>query len=158
MSEVQESPTSKEVVGKPTLEELQEVFKRHNPEFPIWYYDPETKELIKGANIVPDDEDHKYVERLLYVGSKDVYDKFVKEFGCTEFFPGMCSSSKIVQVGRNPETKEWYGWTHRGYGKFFIGKEVVEGSMLADAFAAGYSPQTEEHCKIMAKVFADMLD
>lgn len=42
-------------------------------------------------------------------------------------FDGSCEA---VSIGFNEKEQAWYGWTHRGYGKFGIGYEVKEGSIM----------------------------
>jgi hypothetical protein len=34
-----------------------------------------------------------------------------------------------VSIGFNEKEQQWYGWTHRGFGRFGIGYEVVKGSI-----------------------------
>lgn len=121
-----------------------------------YYYNRHTKKVIKGFLILPHEPIYTRISDLLYIGDELMYENFVKERGITEFFTN--GNGRIACVGVNRETKSWYGWSHRGYGKFNIGYVVVEGSMLSDVIAAGYSPQTEEHCKHLAHVFADLMD
>jgi len=35
-----------------------------------------------------------------------------------------------VSIGFNEEEQKWYGWTHRGYGSFGIGYEIVKDSIM----------------------------
>lgn len=147
--EVMESPER-------TFESTMEVFRRHDMSYPIFWYDPETKEVYKGSNILPHEEDSKLVNHLLYLGNEKSYVNY-KKWGVDEFYTNN-HSSRIACVGRNSKTGEWFGWSHRGYGKFGIGFVVKEGSMLSDKIAAGYSPKTEEHCRVLAEIFADLLD
>lgn len=35
-----------------------------------------------------------------------------------------------VSIGFSEKEQKWYGWTHRGYGAFGIGYEIVEGSIM----------------------------
>jgi len=134
---------------------LEEVFARHDSKYPIYYYDPYTKEIIKGSNILPHEADFMYVAQLIYIGDEKSYKHKVK-LGIDEFYTK--SSSRVACVGKNSKTGEWFGWSHRGYGKFYPGYVVKEGSMLADEIAAGYSPKTDNHCRVLAFIFADLMD
>ena len=131
------------------------IFKKHDNNYPIYYYDPYTKEIIKGSNILPHHEDFKHVTDLIYIGNEESYQHKVK-LGIDEYYTK--SYSRIACVGKNSKTGEWFGWSHRGYGKFYPGYIVKEGSMLADEIAAGYSPQTDNHCRVLAFMFADLMD
>ena len=139
-----------------TFESTMEVFRRHDMSFPIFYYDPETKEVYKGSNILPHEEDHNLVNHLIYIGTEKNYATY-KKWGVDEFY-SRGGRSNVASVGRNSKTGEWFGWSHRGYGKFAVGYVVKEGSMLSNRIAGGYSPKTEEHCRLLAEVFADLLD
>ncbi len=141
---------------------LEALFKKHNNklgsyyDYPIYYYDPSTKEIIKRNKYITSEEDFKHIAHLIYIGDgSDYQSKYIK-LGIREFFTK--SSSRVACVGKNPETGEWFGWSHRGYGKFYPGYIVKEGSMLADEIAAGYSPQTDNHCRVLAFIFADLMD
>lgn len=135
---------------------LEVLFKKHDNNYPIYYYDPNTEEIIKGSNILPHEEDFKHIAHLIYIGNEDNYQHKYVKLGIREFFTE--SSSRVACVGKNPDTGEWFGWSHRGYGKFYPGYIVKEGSMLADEIAAGYSPQTDNHCRVLAFIFADLMD
>ena len=141
---------------------LEVLFKKHKNklsdyyDYPIYYYDPTTKEIIKGSNILPHEEDFKHIADLIYIGDGGTYQGTYVKLGIREFFTK--SSSRVACVGKNPETGEWFGWSHRGYGKFYPGYVVKEGSMLSEEIAAGYSPQTENHCRVLAFIFAELMD
>lgn len=133
---------------------LMDIFEKHDMTHPTYWYDPFTKVVYKGSNILPHEEDHKYVANLLYVGGEEEYARY-KSWGVDEFHS---NGGKVACVGRASATGVWYGWSHRGHGKFSIGYVVKEGSLLSEKIAAGYSPKTEEHCSVLAHIFADLLD
>lgn len=64
-----------------------------------------------------------------------------------------------VSIGFNEKEQAWYGWTHRGYGKFFIGYEVVEGSIMdCGNHKYPFKVETLEQAKELAADIADYLD
>jgi len=150
------------------LESVKSVFERYrainevkydNPDaFDVYYQDPDTREIIKGPNILPHEPDYFLIDHLIYIGNKKTYDKFSGELGIDEFYSYTYSRSRVAIVGKNSKTGEWFGWSHRGYGKFYPGYVVKEGSMLSKKFVAGYSPQTDEQLRLVAEVFADLMD
>lgn len=134
-----------------------QVFEERKNEKQYWYYDINTKEFLQGANVLPHEDDSKYLVNLLYIGDDQRMD-FLKKYGITELHQKSISYSKIATIGKNPENGHWFCWSHRGHGEFYIGKVVEKDTLLSQAFAAGYIPQTEEHCMVMAMVFQDYID
>ena len=64
-----------------------------------------------------------------------------------------------VSVGFNEEEQKWYGWTHRGYGAFGIGYEVIEGSICDyGTHKYPFKVETLEQAKILAIDIAECLD
>lgn len=53
-------------------------------------------------------------------------------------------NGKTVAVGFNPETQQWFGWSHRATGAFTIGSEVAKGDC---AFRPSNREEFEESCK-----------
>jgi hypothetical protein len=136
--------------------DVNEIFKRHDVMgYPIYWYDPYTKIIYEGSNILPHEPDYIYVSHLIYIGNQESYDTF-KSWGITEFYTN--GGGNVACVGKNVKTKTWYGWSHRGHGKFYVGFKVVRGSMLSEYIAAGYRPKTDLHCKVLAHLFAELLD
>lgn len=35
-----------------------------------------------------------------------------------------------ASIGYNEKEKAWYGWTHRGHGRFYVGYQIVKGSIM----------------------------
>lgn len=71
-------------------------------------------------------------------------------------------SGNAVSLGFSEDEQAWYGWTHRGYGSFSIGKQLpkdaaVYGSSLYP-IEPGKAPETLEECKYFAMAMADVLD
>ncbi len=64
-----------------------------------------------------------------------------------------------VSIGFNEKEQAWYGWTHRGFSKFYIGYEVKEASIL-DIVNHKYpfKVETLEQAKELAADIADYLD
>lgn len=66
-----------------------------------------------------------------------------------------------VSVGFSEKEQAWYGWTHRGYGKFYIGYEIKQGSIMDTKEAKYQYPfkvETLEQAKELAIYIADYLD
>lgn len=71
-------------------------------------------------------------------------------------FPG--SGCQPVSIGFNEDEQAWYGWTHRGYGKFTVGYKVKKGSIVdRGKFAYPFTAETLEDCKELAKLIAEEL-
>ena len=72
----------------------------------------------------------------------------LSEYGCN-----------AVSVGFNEKDQEWYGWTHRGYGHFGIGYEVVKGSICdCGSHKYPFKVKTLEEAKQLAIDIAERLD
>lgn len=121
-----------------------------------YYIDTYTQQIYKGNIVLPHEPDAAYIAHLSYIGTEKRYKEYVEKWGLTKFYT--LHAGKTICVGFNKKTQEWYGWSHRGYGKFGIGFVVKEGSMLADKIAAGYVTKTLEHCEVLARIFADLMD
>ena len=71
------------------------------------------------------------------------------------------SGCNTVSIGFNEKEQAWYGWTHRGYEKFYIGYEIKEGSIM-DTVGAKYQypfkVETLEQAKELAIHIAEYLD
>lgn len=71
------------------------------------------------------------------------------------------SGCNAVSIGFNEEEQAWYGWTHRGFGKFFIGYEIKKGSImdLKDAkYQYPFKVETLEQAKELAIYISEYLD
>ena len=44
--------------------------------------------------------------------------------------PLSTTGCNAVSIGFNEKEQAWYGWTHRGYGKFYVGYEIKPGSIM----------------------------
>ena len=63
-----------------------------------------------------------------------------------------------VYIGFNEKEQAWYGWTHRGFGKFYIGYEVVKGSIMDYGnHKYPFKVETLEQAKELAADIADYL-
>lgn len=105
----------------------------------------------------------------VYVGLADLGDKedtvnFIYKHKLTKLdtaFPG--SGCQPVSLGFNEEEQAWYGWTHRGFGKFDIGYEIKEGSIMDNKnpmfprIKYPFKCETLEDCKECAIKMAEEL-
>ena len=67
----------------------------------------------------------------------------------------------VVSVGFNEKEQAWYGWTHRGYGKFSIGFEIKEGSIMDNPESKYHYPfkvETLDQAKELAVLMSEYLD
>ena len=77
---------------------------------------------------------------------------------------GLPVSEKIggtVSVGFNEKEQAWYGWTHRGYGKFYIGFEIKKGSIMDNPESKYHYPfkvETLDQAKELAVLMSEYLD
>ena len=64
-----------------------------------------------------------------------------------------------VSIGFNEKEQKWYGWTHRGYGAFGIGYEVVKGSICdCESHNYPFKVKTLEEAKQLAIDIAEYLN
>ena len=64
-----------------------------------------------------------------------------------------------VSVGFSEKEQAWYGWTHRGYAKFYIGYEVIENSICdCGNHKYPFKVETLEQAKELAADIADYLN
>lgn len=101
----------------------------------------------------------------IYVGLADLGERasdinFIYKHRLTDLntaFPG--SGCSPISIGFNEKEHAWYGWTHRGYGKFTIGYEMAEGSILDyGKYKAPFKCETLGDCKNLAIAMARALD
>lgn len=73
--------------------------------------------------------------------------------------PLSTTGCNAVSIGFNEEEQAWYGWTHRGYGKFYIGYQIKEGSICDyGEHKYPFTIQTLEQAKMCAIDIAECLD
>ena len=69
------------------------------------------------------------------------------------------NSCNTVSIGFSEKEQAWYGWTHRGYGKFYIGYEVKEGSIIDNSWHKyPFKVETLDQAKELAIHIADYLN
>jgi hypothetical protein len=69
------------------------------------------------------------------------------------------TSCSPICVGYSETEKAWYGWTHRGYGKFFIGYKTRQGSIMDHGnHKYPYEAKTDEDCRQLACDISEYLD
>ena len=102
----------------------------------------------------------------IYIGLADLGEKedtvnFIYKHRLTNL--DTCPGWSTVCLGFNEEEQAWYGWTHRGFGKFDIGYEIKPDS-ITDCYnsnfpriKAPFKCKTLEDCKECAMKFADEL-
>ena len=64
-----------------------------------------------------------------------------------------------VSIGFNEEEQAWYGWTHRGFGKFYVGYEIVPDSIMdRGKYKSPFKVETLDQAKELAIFIADYLN
>ena len=114
----------------------------------------------ESTEIFIDTDNGKVYVGLADLGEKEDTVNFIYKHRLTKLdtaFPG--SGCQPVSIGFNEEEQAWYGWTHRGFDKFYIGYKVKKGSILdRGKFEYPFECKTLEDCKNLAIAFADELD
>lgn len=82
-------------------------------------------------------------ENHFYLGDRKTAKYIVEDLGITEQLQPV-PGGKTVAVGFNPETQQWFGWSHRACASFGIGTEVSKGSC---GFVPSNREEFEESCK-----------
>ena len=73
--------------------------------------------------------------------------------------PNSKNGCNPVSIGFNEEEQAWYGWTHRGYGKFNVGYQVKKSSILDFGnHKYPFTCKTLEDCKMLAIAISECLD
>lgn len=68
-------------------------------------------------------------------------------------------TSHTVSIGFSEKEQAWYGWTHRGFGKFYVGYEVQKGSIMDYGWHKHpFTVKTLDEAKKLACFIADYLD
>lgn len=102
-------------------------------------------------------------EKGCYVTLADLKDEFIVNFiyrhKLTKLDSQDGSPGHTVGVGFSEKEQAWYGWTHRGYGKFFIGYEVKAGSIMdREPHKYPFVVETLEQAEQLARDLSDYLD
>lgn len=96
----------------------------------------ELADLGKNADTVNFIYKHRLTNLMSYARAKG---KDVKE------------NSSPIDIGFNEKEQAWYGWTHRGYGKFYVGQEIKKGSIMdKKPHKYPYKVETLEQAKQLA--------
>jgi hypothetical protein len=124
------------------------------------YFEQDKSDLIcDSTQIYINTNNGKVYVGLADLGEKEDTVNFIYKHRLTKLdtaFPG--SGCQPVSIGFNEKEQAWYGWTHRGFGKFDIGYKVKKGSILdRGKFAYPFKCKTLEDCKDLAIAFADDL-
>lgn len=78
--------------------------------------------------------------------------------------PNSSTGCNAVSIGFNEKEQAWYGWTHRGYGRFYIGYEIKKDSIMSDInpefprIKYPFKCETLEDCKQCAIKIAEELN
>lgn len=90
-----------------------------------------------------------YKHRLTQLSSIEMATKGkLKDYGCNP-----------VSIGFSEKEQAWYGWTHRGHGRFYVGYEIKKGSIMdTQKTPYPYKVETLEQAKQLAIDIADYLD
>lgn len=122
------------------------------------YFEQDEADLICDSTQIYVNTDNGKV----YVGLADLGDKedtvnFIYKHRLTKLDTG--PGWKTCCIGFNEDEQAWYGWTHRGFGKFDIGYKVKKGSILdCGKYAYPFECKTLEDCKNLAIAFANDLN
>ena len=139
-----------------------------------------TNWLLKNGCVfieIPNDYDNKISTQITtkyneYIGLADLGEKaycvnFIYKHRLTNLMsidrarglPLRPYSCNPVSVGFNEKEQAWYGWTHRGYGKFYVGYEVKENSIMDRGnHKYPFIANTLDDCLMLAIDLADYLD
>jgi hypothetical protein len=71
----------------------------------------------------------------------------------------LSTGCNAVSVGFNKKEQAWYGWAHRGYGKFYVGYKIAKGSFCDHGkHKHPFTLKTLEEAKMCAIDMAEYLD
>lgn len=119
----------------------------------------------ENTNIYIDTNNGKVYIGLADLGEKESTVNFIYKHRLTNLdtaFPG--SGCQPVSLGFSEDEQAWYGWTHRGFGKFDIGYEIKEDSCMNNInpdyprIKYPFKCETLEDCKNCALKFAHELN
>lgn len=133
------------------------------------------KWLEKQGCVFKDDDSEStliYTKFGEYVGMADLGENeqavnFIYEHKLTNLMsinraknlPLSTTGCNSVCIGFNEEEQAWYGWTHRGFGKFCVGYEIKLGSIMdAGIYKTPFKVETLDQAKELAIFIADFLD
>ena len=113
-------------------------------------------------------EKHEYIG-LADLGEKAYSVNFIYKHRLTNLMsinrakglPLFVDGCNAVSIGFSEKEQAWYGWTHRGYGKFYIGYEIKQGSIMDSTDAKYQWPfkvETLDQAKELAIHIAECLD
>lgn len=113
-------------------------------------------------------KEHEYVG-LADLGKKEYEVNFIYKHRLTNLMsvnrarglPLSKSGCNAVSIGFSKIEQAWYGWTHRGYGKFYIGYEIKKGSIMDTTDAKYQYPfkvETLEQAKELAIHISEYLN
>lgn len=88
-----------------------------------------------------------------------IYKHRLTQLSCIDRARGLPLSKtgcNSVSIGFSEKEQAWYGWTHRGFGKFYIGYEVKQGSICDRGnHQYPFKVETLEQAKELATDMAD---
>ncbi len=111
--------------------------------------------------------DHNEYVGLADLGKKEYSVNFIYRHRLTNLMsirraqglPLSKTGCNTVSIGFNEKDQKWYGWTHRGYGHFGIGYEVVKGSICDyGSHKYPFKVKTLEEAKQLAIDIAECLN
>lgn len=130
------------------------------------------KDVHESWQIPKDSLTHIYTKYGEYVGLADLGSKedsvnFIYKHRLTNLMsierakelPLSTTGCNAVSIGFNEKEQAWYGWTHRGYGKYYIGYKIKEGGIFdCGEHKYPFTIQTLEQAKMFAIYIAEYLD
>lgn len=133
--------------------------------------------VFKESNLFDEDNtqsteiwtDHNEYVSLADLGKKAFNVNFIYKHRLTNLMsinramgkPLSKTGCNTVSIGFSEKEQKWYGWTHRGYGAFGIGYEIVKGSIMdtKDAkYRYPFKVENLKQAKELAIHIADYLD
>ena len=122
------------------------------------YFEQDGADLIcDSTQIYINTDNGKVYVGLADLGEKDDTVNFIYKHRLTNLdtLPGC----KTCCIGFNKDEQAWYGWTHRGYGKFSVGYKVKKGSLLdCGKYTYPFTCRTLDDCKSLAMAMAEALN
>lgn len=118
--------------------------------------------------------DHNEYVGLADLGERDDEVNFIYKHRLTNLMstnramgkPLSKTGCNAVSIGFSEKEQAWYGWTHRGYKKFYIGLKLENGSIydkifdeyIGHKYELPFTIETLDQAKEFATYLADYLD
>lgn len=118
----------------------------------------EKSKLDKDLTNIYTKDKHCYVG-LADLGESENAVNFIYEHRLSKLESSDGEPNHTVGIGFSETEQAWYGWTHRGYGKFFVGYKVKKGSIMdKEPHKYPFVVETLEQAKQLARDMSNYLD